>query len=431
MKLWNRKQQGVRRWALGARLRKSSDQLAPGAPRLAPPKRRGILLLVALSQLVLFLLVGTAFVVTARHSSRTAITVSKANQIQSAQAGQADLLDDVLKQIVRDTNNPNSSLRNHSLLRDMYGNDGFTGSVPSRDQDNAGNYTGNYRDSSGLVRIPRPTNGEPGPAFPHTDRDGLVARWAPTRFPGASGGNKHLIQQSNITAGQILEIDVLDVEDLSGNQALAIAGLKRTEDAYNGLSLTFTSGPAEGITTRIVDYLPPTIDEPGDEDYLRDFARFRLLSFRQADGSILPQNDIDLNALLAGSRFVVNGRPFNGTGIGFNEQAPVDSARLNTVEMNLDGTASPLALVPNAVFDRMSFSTDGLDDDEVLLQKGAVADYYYLTQAARDQIAANFAPGRPQDLEFIRRKNSLGIGGLGGSDEGYDAADFQNMLLGL
>ena len=111
---------------------------------------------------------------------------------------------------------------------------------------------------------------------------------------------------------------MLDVEDLFGNQTTALLGLKRTEDAYNGLSLTFTSGTAKGITTRIIDYLPPTLDEPGDEDYVRDFARFRLLSFRQVDGSTLPQNDNELNRLLAGSRFVVNGRPFNGTGVGLN-----------------------------------------------------------------------------------------------------------------
>src|SRR5262245_60913985 len=81
--------------------------------------RRGVLLLVVLSLLVLFLMVGMAFVVTAKQSEKAAKSSMKAAVRISGEAAQADLLDEVLMQIVRDTNNPNSSLRFHSLLGDM------------------------------------------------------------------------------------------------------------------------------------------------------------------------------------------------------------------------------------------------------------------------------------------------------------------------
>ncbi|QDS98028.1 hypothetical protein [Adhaeretor mobilis] len=363
---------------------------APSAQRRAPKRqrRKGILLLVALSMLVLFLLVGTAFVVTSRHAYRTQKAEAKASQNTSAEVGQADLLDDILKQVVRDTKNPNSVLRNHSLLRDMYGEDGFVGSVP----------------------VPNA----------QTDADGLTARWAPTRdVDGVS-------QNFNITNGQILEIDVLGVEDLFGNQAAAnvVNGMKLQRNAYNGMTLTFTSGFAKGVSTRIVGYIPANhlIDPVSGSlatptpTYPRKFARFRLLAFPLADGSTLNQDydrdgdidQLDFQQLLEGSEFVVNGRPFNGTGVGYDSTATTGDARLSAKEMVtlLDGSTTldmQVALEPNTIF---------FDPGSVVSTTGTTFNYF---------------PPNPLGTITVNSPYS----GFGGSDESYDAVDFQNMLLAL
>lgn len=373
-KVNSRKTRGASsRWSLGTRASRPTTRNSP---------RRGILLLVALSLLVLFLLVGTAFVVTARHSSRTAKTVGKANQIRSAEAGQADLLDNVLKQIVRDTNNPNSSLRFHSLLRDMYGNDGFTGVLPILDpnEPNPPNNPTNweYVDETG---------GEVNPPAIDTG-DNLIARWAPTR------DNAGVPQNLNVTNGQILEVDIVRVTDMFGNEALAVnpQGMKQLRNAYNGMSFTFTSGPAEGVTTRIVGYIPA--DTSGA--YQRAFARFRLLSFRLADGSTLPTTSAEITRLFSGSRFVVNGRPFNGTGVGYDPFAASGDARLSTQE-----NGQPLALLPNTVY---------FDPGAVTVTGGNDPRFYFPNNVVN------------QNSPYF---------GIGGSDESYDAVDFQNMILGL
>src|SRR5262245_57892448 len=84
--------------------------------------RRGVLLLVVLSLLVLFMLIGTAFLM----SSNQYRGAMKANAKQDAYGNYpTKLLDRAVMQVVRDTDNTQSAIRYHSLLRDLYGTDGF------------------------------------------------------------------------------------------------------------------------------------------------------------------------------------------------------------------------------------------------------------------------------------------------------------------
>ena len=92
------------------------------APR--PSARRGVLLLVVLSLLVLFMLIGTAFLMSSNQYRKGMKEQAKQDRIGNYPT---KLLDRAVMQILRDTDNPQSAIRYHSLLRDLYGTDGFEG----------------------------------------------------------------------------------------------------------------------------------------------------------------------------------------------------------------------------------------------------------------------------------------------------------------
>ena len=297
--------------------------------------RSGILLLVVLSMLTLFLLIGTAFIVSANQYRKTNKILAQQVEASNSSVDQVNLLEEVLNQLVRDTNNQNSSLRFHSLLRDMYGNDGFTGTINSCTLDMNG---------------------------------------------------------TNVTNGQILEVRFANVatnniKDNFGN-LFSTSDLKTHSNAYNGLVLTFLDGPAHGQSTRIVGYL----DDGTDHVY-------RVMAFNLANG----QPAATVLAQLAGKRIAVNGRPFNGTGVGYNPLA-VTGEKLNAVE-NVNGTNHEIALMPNAAF------FDPLPTSAVFPQPALPALGYFGKNIPGP--AARFFDGQ------------------GGSDESYDAVDFQNMVLAL
>src|SRR5262245_20152967 len=89
-------------------------------------RRRGVLLLVVLSMLVLFMLIGTAFLMSSGTSKDIADKMKKVNRVGNYAT---DLLDRAAMNFIRDTENPASVVRDHSLLRDLYGIDGFQGVI--------------------------------------------------------------------------------------------------------------------------------------------------------------------------------------------------------------------------------------------------------------------------------------------------------------
>src|SRR4051812_38666906 len=94
----------------------------------ARSSRRGVLLLVVLSMLVLFMLVGTAFLMTSNQTRTTMKDMAKQDRLGNLATR---LLDRAALHIIRDTDNANSVARYHSLLRDLYGTDGFQGVIYS------------------------------------------------------------------------------------------------------------------------------------------------------------------------------------------------------------------------------------------------------------------------------------------------------------
>ncbi len=95
--------------------------------------RRGVVLLVVLSLLVLFLMIAVTFVLIAGQYKRGAIAISKVNQTDDPPE---KLLDAALYQLLRGTN-MRSSLFGHDLLGDLYGIDGVGGTIGSNAADAA------------------------------------------------------------------------------------------------------------------------------------------------------------------------------------------------------------------------------------------------------------------------------------------------------
>jgi len=93
-------------------------------------RRRGVLILIVLSILVMFGLLGITFVIIAGQAKRTATTAGRSEQ----QYDPPDrLTEEAALAIFRGSNNPGSPTWLHSLLEDMYGNDWVEGTT-SRDR---------------------------------------------------------------------------------------------------------------------------------------------------------------------------------------------------------------------------------------------------------------------------------------------------------
>jgi hypothetical protein len=327
------------------------------AARRQQRHRRGVLLLVVLSMLVLFMMVGTAFLMTSDMYRKGSKAAAKEGRVGNPPR---ELLDRALYQLLRDTNNQFSVVRYHSLLRDMYGTDGFEATVyrPA---------TVNLSSSAGQA----------------------------TRYAGATSA-----KPLGPTQGQLIDIYIRP-EVLAGNGVAEphhVIKLQRDIDNlpqlhmlplingyYNGTLLTFTSGPARGQSARVVEYTYGPIGNSNEYLY-----RLRIMAVPRSDGQNLeidPDRNPEIKDLV-GHSFIVNGRPYNGTGVGYDPTSTAGTPRLSMLDARFSPPYDvPVALAPNAV------TYNG---------------------------AWNYNRTVPYAGHFS---------GLGGCDESYDAPDFQNMFL--
>jgi hypothetical protein len=297
-------------------------------------RRRGIVLLIVLSLLALFTVLVVTYLIVAGQYQRTAdIFAERALRESLTDTSAKRHLDLALSQVVRDTTERGSAVRFLSLLRDYYGETGFRGTL--------------------LGEFPSP----PHPA-------GLtVENWNTSTAFTPSGG-----QAYTLSSGQFLDL-IVDQTNLTTTDGQSFT-ISNQPGFYDGCVLTITSGPAAGWSSTIVGFL-----------YAGGTPVLRVLNVRYPDITLDWASVTDVS-------FVVNGRPFSGSGAGFQfvmdsgSGTPVRVAKLNApVTVNFGSPIQlPSALLPHAI----------AWDDATNLQ--------------------------------IRR---------GGSNEPYDAPDYQNMFLGL
>lgn len=255
-------------------------------------RRRGIVLLIILSLLAIFAMIGVAFIVAAGQYRRGARSAARLHVFRDEPQ---QILDRGMYAALRDLPNSDtaSPMRGHSLLRDFYGTDGAKGIVTAA-------------------------------AF-----------------------------EAPVSGGQFIGMTVT-----SGAPAL-----KDQSHYYNGAVLTMLDGPYRGRSSRIVEHML-SFDMSGNVN-----GRLLRVEAFDSDGSTLA-------VPLPGNSFIINGREYNGTGVGYDPT----SRNLDQV-INLAGTNAETALLPN--FAAEGYTTSGVNPD------------------------------------------------LGGSDESWDAVDFQNMFLAM
>lgn len=93
--------------------------------RFRKPPRRGIVLLIVISLLALFVLIGVTFVLVSSHYVTSARVTERIDQVGDYPDREFDIL---IGQLLSDTA-ARSALRSHSLLGDLYGLDGLQGTV--------------------------------------------------------------------------------------------------------------------------------------------------------------------------------------------------------------------------------------------------------------------------------------------------------------
>ncbi|MBI85916.1 MAG: hypothetical protein CMJ81_22190 [Planctomycetaceae bacterium] len=166
------------------------------------------------------------------------------------------------------------------------------------------------------------------------------------------------------TQGQFLHLPLAagTFTDIYGNAGTLVPS--PTAGFYNGQVLTVLDGPAAGVTARVVGYIP-------DPDFGQPVLRVAILP----EGSHRRIYNL-VTDLPSGTRILVNGRPFNGTGVGYDPTTLSDDDGL----LNGSDGAVPYALSPNLA-------------------------------------------GQPEPILWDAIS--------GGSDESYDAADFQNPFLAI
>ncbi|MCC7087008.1 MAG: hypothetical protein IT427_18570 [Pirellulales bacterium] len=324
-------------------------------PHPASHRRRGVLILVVLSILVLFALMALTYVLLAN---------KQLSQSKSFNRGQANAvppqqdLDATMLQVLRGSNNPHSPISVWGLLGDMYGD-------PMSRTLTSGSVTTTFYGPNSVR----------GYVVPGASNPVLVAGGQITEM---------LVAPRSIPVGSTTPIEFDEFSKLEGY--------------YEGCVLTMTSGALRGQSTRIVRYT--NYQDPDSANPTDDRVTIHVVTFKSSSGTI---------ALAPGDTFLINGRPFSGTGFGYN---------------SLNGPSSTL----NAMYD--PDSNTGTNNS---LRLALLLNPAYLHTGENDSGTASTynlgtndygcqGPGSPYPF-------GIPFGGLGGANEDYDAADYQNLHL--
>ncbi len=291
--------------------------------------RRGVVLLVVLTLLTLLIVIGLTFVLLAGGYRRAA----EANSRQARYGDKPNqLMDRVIYQVVRDTPvNSRSRLTGHSLLRDLYGNDGVAGIVVSWNEQVGGEFLEITFAPVGLANQPFRNSFRTQPGYYNGCTLTILG---PVYSAGLDGqpGRAGFDDDGANGADDAGELGWPGSDDIS--MIAESARVVRYNPSGAGGTITVEWSPGEG----------------GRKAYPRP------------GGTV---------------RFLVNGRPFNGTGAGYR-----------SVDQTLEATTS---LTPGSMQPEMSMLPN------------------YSDYAA----------------DALTQPN------VGGLDEGWDAVDFQNMFMAM
>lgn len=238
--------------------------------------RRGVALLFVISLIVVFFLFATTFVAMSTSYMRTSdrkLRIERTEQLKVT-----NVADDVFYMLLRDVA-AGHILRGHSLLGDQYGVE------PYAINDGSGAFTG----TCDLVAVD----------------------------PGYSN--------------QVLRVQLTASNQPGANLASIGALIRASRDDFMGRYLTFAEGPLAGVSMPILEYkfrllgANPIVQPENVECHF-----FVLVQSQERSWSF----GTDQIAQMSGTRFVINGRPFDGTATESNETYDVVSEDNGTLLQN-------------------------------------------------------------------------------------------------
>jgi hypothetical protein len=298
-------------------------------------EKRGVVLLIVVSILTLFLMIGVTYVLVAGNYNKAAGQALRARTYGDESERE---IEEVLAQVLYGTTNfpgtnvvvgngVRSVIGPHSLLGDLYGNDWIAGTVAA----------------------------------------------APSNYPPNNG--------------QIMYFTV------------NLPSVQSIPNYYAGRVITFTDGPAAGISSRVMAYFPAGVNGTGTPELMVE----------------TPESDLPIPvAPSMGSRFIINGAPFNGTGAGFTKWTPGADLQWGNAGMDDDG--------------------DGVTDNRS--EEGFAGSDDVLVNNLEEAVTLNYT-GTPNryPLAFLPNIFNLPSGSpnpaFGGFDETWDAPDYQNPFLAM
>ena len=322
--------------------------------------RQGVILLVLLGMLALFTATAFAFVVIASHGKKTSEALKKVDRVQYTPK---DDLEAALRQAFRDNDNPNSVLRTHSLLRDLYGNDTIGGWVINR-------YTVCPDSSGGAFSNPKdidehflPSIYTPVASYQSAAAGGQIIEFtAGFTIPNTSG----LVGGLDYTTGQPISgspptpsatVTIPASFGDAGVNEYTVGGVSTRIDNEGtefsrrvGCVLTVidTSSALYNKSTRIVGYRRVPFYDPSTSDLRVVYHRYQILPFKgvSADDTV----DYFGATQSSGDNFIINGVPFSGTGVGYRTQRPADymlpGDAAGTADNKLDQATAPRTPIP-------------------------------------------------------------------------------------
>ena len=245
-----------------------------------PKNRQGITLLFVVSMIVLFLLMGTTFVVISNDYFKAA---RKRGQSKLHAVDHEAVIRRAFYDVVRGPSlqNQSSPLRAHDLLSDQYGY-GFKAFVT---------------DAYDVADANRNGNVEPNEASNFKPQQFLRIILGSDPDPNLWVRN----QVQDLRFSDDAYDDSLDQENIS------VKGL------YNGLVFSFVTKSAAGYSTRIFEH---TVEQGENHEFIIPFPRVGQFGSSVSAGGLLMEVVGGSASELVGSQVIINGRDFSGTGAG-------------------------------------------------------------------------------------------------------------------
>lgn len=331
-------------------------------------ERNGVTLLFVISMIVLFLLMGTTFVVVSNRFMQSAVRTSRLRTVGienvNSGAGQR-YVQQALFDLVRGPklDNLSSPLRGHSLLGDMYGY-GLEAHIRSISTENI------------FERPEENPTSATNPQFIRVTTIGL----------GSNGLDVTDAGNRSVVARRIFRTSDANDAVLSGPGLDGVV-LSAAPGQFNGLLMTIVEGSAAGLTARVVDHqVFPQTDGSLEHVFMLSLVNsVSGITAENLENEVTAWEDDPDNA----TRVIINGRAFAGTGAGrFNSNSPFACQHMNPS----DTTTPNPTLLPNRRFEPF------------------------------DDFAANY-------LGFSDGTATAIPGNASATNESYDAYDYQNMFL--